>query len=395
MTLVEQHIIKKSDSRFEELDNLLFLSKNLYNAGLYITRQYYFEHKKFLNYQSLASIMVKEDNIDYRRLPAKVSQQTLKLIEQNFKSFFKHLKVKKKDEVIKIPNYLKKDTGRFVVTYTSQAISNKAIKSGILKLSKVESTFKTEKTDIQQVRIISKNNHIVVEVIYNVKNVEPLADNERYASIDLGLNNLGTVTSNVIKPFIINGKPLKSINQFYNKRVSNLKSKLKDGKKTSRRVKSLTDKRNNKIKDYLHKASTLLVNQLVSNDLNTLIIGNNKSWKQDINIGKRNNQNFVQIPHSTFIKMLEYKCKLRGINVLITEESYTSKCSFLDNEDIKKQKEYKGSRIKRGLFKSSKGILINADVNGSLNILKKVVGNFKYNPIEVCSTPAVITVKFN
>ena len=395
MTLVEQHIIKKSDSRFEELDNLLFLSKNLYNAGLYITRQYYFENKKFLNYQSLASIMVKEDNIDYRRLPAKVSQQTLKLIEQNFKSFFKHLKVKKKDEVIKIPNYLKKDTGRFVVTYTSQAISNKAIKSGILKLSKVESTFKTEKTDIQQVRIISKNNHIVVEVIYNVKNVEPLADNERYASIDLGLNNLGTVTSNVIKPFIINGKPLKSINQFYNKRVSNLKSKLKDGKKTSRRIKSLTDKRNNKIKDYLHKASTLLVNQLVSNDLNTLIIGNNKSWKQDINIGKRNNQNFVQIPHSTFIKMLEYKCKLRGINVLITEESYTSKCSFLDNEDIKKQKEYKGSRIKRGLFKSSKGILINADVNGSLNILKKVVGNFKYNPIEVCSTPAVITVKFN
>lgn len=395
MTLVEQHIIKKSDSRFEELDNLLFLSKNLYNAGLYITRQYYFEHKKFLNYQSLASIMVKEDNIDYRRLPAKVSQQTLKLIEQNFKSFFKHLKVKKKDEVVKIPNYLKKNTGRFVVTYTSQAISNKAIKSGILKLSKVEATFKTEKTDIQQVRIISKNNHIVVEVIYNVKNVEPLADNGRYASIDLGLNNLGTVTNNVIKPFIINGKPIKSINQFYNKRVSNLKSKLKDGKKTSRRIKSLTDKRNNKIKDYLHKASTLLVNQLVSNDLNTLIIGNNKGWKQDINIGKRNNQNFVQIPHSTFIKMLEYKCKLRGINVLITEESYTSKCSFLDNEDIKKQKEYKGSRIKRGLFKSSKGILINADVNGSLNILKKVIGNFKYNPIEVCSTPAVITVKFN
>jgi putative transposase len=395
MTLVEQHIIKKSDSRFKELDNLLFLSKNLYNAGLYITRQYYFEHKKFLNYQSLASIMVKENNVDYRQMPAKVSQQTLKLIEQNFKSFFKHLKVKKKDEVIKIPNYLKKDTGRFVVTYTSQAISSKEIKKGILKLSKVKSTFKTDKTDIQQVRLISKNNHIVVEVIYNVKGVEPLADNERYASMDLGLNNLGTVGSNVVKPFIINGKPLKSINQFYNKRVSNLKSKLTNGKKTSKRIKSLTDKRNNKIKDYLHKASTILVNQLVSNDLNTLIIGNNKGWKQDINIGKRNNQSFVQIPYSTFIKMIEYKCKLVGINVLITEESYTSKCSFLDSEDIKKQKEYKGKRIKRGLFKSSEGVLINADVNGSLNILRKVVGNFNYDPIEVCSTPAVITVKFN
>lgn len=395
MTLVEQHIIKKSDSRFKELDNLLFLSKNLYNAGLYITRQYYFEHKKFLNYQSLASIMVKENNVDYRQMPAKVSQQTLKLIEQNFKSFFKHLKVKKKDEVIKIPNYLKKDTGRFVVTYTSQAISSKEIKKGILKLSKVKSTFKTDKTDIQQVRLISKNNHIVVEVIYNVKDVEPLADNERYASMDLGLNNLGTVGSNVVKPFIINGKPLKSINQFYNKRVSNLKSKLTNGKKTSKMIKSLTDKRNNKIKDYLHKASTILVNQLVSNDLNTLIIGNNKGWKQDINIGKRNNQSFVQIPYSTFIKMIEYKCKLVGINVLITEESYTSKCSFLDSEDIKKQKEYKGKRIKRGLFKSSEGVLINADVNGSLNILRKVVGNFNYDPIEVCSTPAVITVKFN
>ena len=395
MTLVEQHIIKKSDSRFKELDNLLFLSKNLYNAGLYTTRQYYFEHKKFLNYQSLASIMVKENNVDYRQMPAKVSQQTLKLIEQNFKSFFKHFKVKKKDEVIKIPNYLKKDTGRFVVTYTSQAISSKEIKKGILKLSKVKSTFKTDKTDIQQVRLISKNNHIVVEVIYNVKDVEPLADNERYASMDLGLNNLGTVGSNVVKPFIINGKPLKSINQFYNKRVSNLKSKLTNGKKTSKRIKSLTDKRNNKIKDYLHKASTILVNQLVSNDLNTLIIGNNKGWKQDINIGKRNNQSFVQIPYSTFIKMIEYKCKLVGINVLITEESYTSKCSFLDSEDIKKQKEYKGKRIKRGLFKSSEGVLINADVNGSLNILRKVVGNFNYDPIEVCSTPAVITVKFN
>lgn len=395
MTLVEQHIIKKSDSRFKELDNLLFLSKNLYNAGLYTTRQYYFEHKKFLNYQSLASIMVKENNVDYRQMPAKVSQQTLKLIEQNFKSFFKHLKVKKKDEVIKIPNYLKKDTGRFVVTYTSQAISSKEIKKGILKLSKVKSTFKTDKTDIQQVRLISKNNHIVVEVIYNVKDVEPLADNERYASMDLGLNNLGTVGSNVVKPFIINGKPLKSINQFYNKRVSNLKSKLTNGKKTSKMIKSLTDKRNNKIKDYLHKASTILVNQLVSNDLNTLIIGNNKGWKQDINIGKRNNQSFVQIPYSTFIKMIEYKCKLVGINVLITDESYTSKCSFLDSEDIKKQKEYKGKRIKRGLFKSSEGVLINADVNGSLNILRKVVGNFNYDPIEVCSTPAVITVKFN
>ena len=395
MQLVEQQIVKKSDSRFEELDRLLFLSKNLYNAGLYKVRQHYFEHKKFLNYQSLASIMAKEDNIDYRQLPAKVSQQTLKLIEQNFKSFFNHLKVKKNGGVVRIPGYLNKGSGRFIVTYTSQAISSKSLKNGVIKLSKVDSKFYTDKKDIQQVRIVPKNNHIVLEVIYNVPEADSLSDNERYASIDLGLNNLATVTSNVVKPLIINGKPLKSINQYYNKKVSNLKSKLKNGKKSSNRIRSTTDRRSNKIKDYLHKSSTLLINHLVSNDLSTLIIGNNKGWKQDINIGKRNNQNFVNIPHSTLINMLIYKAKLKGINVILTEESYTSKCSFLDNEDIKKHDVYKGKRVKRGLFKSSNGTLINADVNGSLNILRKVVGNFNYDPIEVCSKPLVITIKLN
>lgn len=395
MILTEQHIIKKSDSRYNELDNLLFLSKNLYNAGLYTTRQYFFENKKFLNYQSLTSIMIKDNNIDYRRLPAKVSQQTLKLVEQNFKSFFNHLKVKKKNGIIKIPGYLKKNNGKFIVTYTNQAISKVELKNNIIKLSKVNATFKTFKTNIQQVRIVPKNNTIVIEVLYKVEDIESLSDNERYASIDLGLNNLATVSSNVIKPFIVNGKPLKSINQYYNKRVSKLKSKLKNGKKSSSRIKNITDKRGNKIKDYLHKASTIIVNQLVSNDINTLVIGNNKQWKQDINIGKRNNQNFVQIPHAIFIQMLEYKCKLKGINIVLTEESYTSKCSFLDDEEIGRHETYKGKRVKRGLFKSNKGILINADLNGSLNILRKVVGNFNYNPIEVCSTPVVITIKFN
>ena len=201
--------------------------------------------------------------------------------------------------------------------------------------------------------------------------------------------------SNVLKPILINGKPLKSINQYYNKKLANLKSKLRNEKKTSKRIKSLTNKRNNKVNDYLHKTSRLITNYLVSNNINTLVVGKNKEWKQDVNIGKKNNQNFVQIPHSRLIDMLLYKCKLRGINVIITEESYTSKCSFLDDEGIKKHKVYKGNRIKRGLFKSSEGVLINADVNGSLNILKKVVGKFNYNPIEVCSTPTVITVKFN
>ena len=208
----------------------------------------------------------------------------------------------------------------------------------------------------------------------------------------IGVNNLCAIGSNVLKPIIINGKPLKSINQYYNKKLAKLKSELKNEKKTSKRIKSLTNKRNNKVNDYLHKSSRLIVNYLVSNNINTLVIGKNKEWKQNAKIGKRNNQNFIQIPHTRFIEMLEYKCKLEGITVIVTEESYTSKCSFMDNEPIKKHTNYVGKRVKRGLFKSSKGILINADLNGSLNILKKVVGEFQY-PIEVCSTPLVLTIK--
>lgn len=397
MILAERHIIKKSDYRFEELQSICKLSKNLYNVALYNTRQYFFENNVFLSAFQLDAVLRKKEDVDYNALPQKVAQQTLKIVEQNFKSFFALLKLKNKGKYnskIKLPKYLDKN-GEYVTIYTNQAISKKSLKCGFIQLSKSSVKIKTNIKEVQQVRLIPKGSHIVVEVLYKVEDVESLADNERYASIDLGLNNLATVSSNVIKPFLINGKPLKSINQYYNKKLSNLKSKLRDGKKTSKRIKNLTDKRGNKIKDYLHKSSTILVNQLVSNDINTLVIGNNKCWKQDINIGKRNNQNFVQIPHAVFIKMLEYKCKLRGINVLLTEESYTSKCSFLDDEDIKKHTVYKGKRIKRGLFKSSEGVLINADVNGSLNILKKVVGKFNYNPIEVCSTPTVITVKFN
>lgn len=395
MILVEQHIIKKSDVRYEELDKLCMLSKNLYNTGLYYTRQYFFEHKKFLKYQALTSILSKADNVDYRELPAKVSQQTLKLLERNFKSFYVRLKNKKSDERVSIPKYMDKSKGRQVVTYTNQAISKIEILRGIVKLSMVKATVKTEKKNIQQVRVVPKNNTIVVEVLYKVGDRDLLPNNNRYAAIDLGLNNLATISSNVVKPAIINGKPVKSINQFFNKKRANLQSKLTNGINTIDKIRSLRDKRKNKINDYLHKASAIIVNHLVANDLNTLIIGNNKGWKQDINIGKRNNQNFVQVPHAVFVNMIEYKCKLRGINVVKTEESYTSKCSFLDNEPICKQQKYKGRRVKRGLFKSSDGRLINADVNGSLNILRKVVGNFNYDPIEVCSTPSVITVKYN
>ena len=393
MQLVEQHIIKKNDDRYKILDEVCFKSKNLYNAALYEIRQHFFNTKQFLNWFSIDKMFKEKKQDDYYNLPCKVSQQTLKLLNQNFKSFFSLLKKKNYTKKKSIPKYLDKSKGRFVAVYTNQAISKKELRNGIIQLSGTDFKIKTkvDGNSINQVRIVPKNSYYKVEVIYEVEEIEELEDNDKYAAIDLGVNNLSTVSFNESKPFIINGKPLKSINQFYNKRKAELQSKLSGNRKTSNKINSITRKRNNKIKNYLHKASRCIVNHLVSNNVNTLIIGKNDNWKQETNIGKKNNQNFVSIPHSQFVEMISYKCKLVGIAVMITEESYTSKCSFIDNEEIKHHENYKGKRLKRGLFRTNKGKLINADLNGSLNIMRKVIGEFQY-PIEVCSTPLVKTM---
>lgn len=213
------------------------------------------------------------------------------------------------------------------------------------------------------------------------------------AAIDGGLNNLSTVTfNNGTKPFIINGKPLKSMNQFYNKKKSILQSYIGDKRKTSKRIVKLSNRRNNKISDYLHKSSRLLVNQLVLNGVDTLIIGKNVNMKQDINIGKKNNQNFTNLPLFRFLDMVKYKSELEGIKVKFVEESYTSKCSFFDGEDVRKLENYKGQRIKRGLFKTGTGKLVNADVNGTYNIMKKAIPNLFIDGIEGLG---VVPVKFN
>ena len=393
MQLVEQHIIKKNDDRYKILDEVCFKSKNLYNAALYEIRQHFFNTKQFLNWFSIDKMFKEKKQDDYYSLPCKVSQQTLKLLNQNFKSFFSLLKKKNYTKKKSIPKYLDKSKGRFVTIYTNQAISKKELRNGIIQLSGTGFKIKTkvDGNSINQVRIVPKNSYYKVEVIYDVEEIEELEDNDIYAAIDLGVNNLATVSFNDSKPFIINGKPLKSINQFYNKRKAELQSKLSGNRKTSNKINSITRKRNNKIKNYLHKASRCIVNHLVSNNVNTLIIGKNDNWKQETNIGKKNNQNFVSIPHSQFVEMISYKCKLVGIAVMMTEESYTSKCSFIDNEEMKHHEAYKGKRIKRGLFRTNEGKLINADLNGSLNIMRKVIGEFQY-PIEVCSTPLVKTM---
>lgn len=381
MRLIEQHTIKPSSVYYNELYDLLHKCKNLYNKGLYVVRQHYFQYKddntvkyKYLNYYSLEKKLRAENDVDYRALPTPVAQQVLMMVDRNFKSFFNLLNKRNRgeySEFVRIPGYLNKN-GLFTAVFTTIAFSQKWIKQGIVKLPKQFSfTTRTNKQNIQQLRFVPKNGYIVLEIVYNKKEKDLMLDNGNYLGIDIGLDNLASCVSNTGSCFIINGRPLKSINQYYNKRLSYLKSKLKDNKHTSKQIRSLTNKRNNKIKDYLHKASRILVNHVVSNGINTIIIGHNKYWKQEINIGKRNNQNFVSIPFNMFISMVSYKATLEGINVKIVEESYTSKCSFLDNERICKHESYKGRRIKRGLFKTSFGKIINADINGAFNIIRK------------------------
>ena len=328
MYLVERHIIKNN----KELDELCFNSKNLYNKALYLVRQHYFKTKGYLNYYEVNRLMVDSKDEDYYALPTRVSNQTLMLLDKNFKSFFTLLKMKQSgnyDKSIRIPRYLDKD-GRYLAIFNKHAVSKVCLREGLIKLSKLSLEIPTKVTEsnLVEVRVLPRNNHHVVEVVYKVDEVKPKSDNGRYASIDLGLDNLATIGSNVVEPFIINGRPLKSINQYYNKEKARLQAHLKGNKKISKRIYSITNKRNNKVKDYLHKSSRKIVNFLVSNDISTLVIGYNEEWKQNINLGRTNNQSFTNIPFYTFINQLDYKCKLEGINVILTEESIHLSVAF-------------------------------------------------------------------
>ena len=386
MQLVERHIIKSTHKLFKECDQLAFKAKNLYNQALYRVRQHFFKTGDYLNYNAVQKQLQNEKQVDYIALPAKVSQQVLKNLDKNFLSFFRANKAYQKTPTKfkakpKIPKYKHKQKGRSLLTYTNQAVSKVSLKQGIIKLSKTNVKLKTKQKSVQQVRIVPKISHYVIEVIYN-QIEKPHIDNDKIAAIDVGLNNLATISFNFHQnPIIINGKPLKAINQFYNKKKAKFMAYVGD-KGTSRRIEKLTFKRNNKVDHYLHQSSRYIINQLVSLNVSTLVIGWNQGMKQAINIGKRNNQNFVAIPFAKFIHQLTYKAKLVGIKVIVREESYTSKCSFLDQEPIQKREIYQGRRVKRGLFKTAKYQYINADVNAAYNILSKEFPNAFADGIE-------------
>jgi putative transposase len=381
MHLVSKHIIDRNHWLYKRLDNLCFLSKNLFNYANYLIRQKFIISGEYLDYYKIQKLC--QGKTDYLALPAKVSQQVLLRLHESWKSFFAatkeyNLHPDKFKARPKIPRYKHKILGRNVLTYTVQAISKEWLKKGIINFSKTQIFLTTKVREINQVRIVPKTYHYSIKVVYEVKAVTGSSSGvEWIAGIDIGLNNLATITSNLkgFGPLIINGKPLKSINAYYHKKKAMLQSYLKGERQTLIKINYLTHKRNVKVDNYLHNASRFIINHLAANRIGTLVIGKNDNWKQGINLGKRNNQNFVAIPHARFIEMLTYKAQLAGIVVKVIEESYTSKCSFLDNEPCVKHLEYEGKRIKRGLFRAGDGRLINADVNGSTNIVKKAFPN--------------------
>jgi IS605 OrfB family transposase len=312
------------------------------------------------------------------------------ILDKNGKSFFEAVKAYKTDDSKftgrpKLPKYKDKAKGRNILIYTIQAISSKQLKKGIIKLSGTEILINTKVNPdrICQVRLVPKCDSYVIEVIYD----EPESTISNYilaASIDLGLNNLVALTSNQpgFIPLLINGRPLKSINQFYNKRKAHLQSQLKGSRKSSPRIQRLTRCRHQKVDNYLHHTSRLIVDYLVAKQIGTLVIGKNAQWKTEIDLGKQTNQNFVSIPHARLIEMLQYKARLVGVKVIVQEESYTSKSNFLNLDPIPvyghtgaDDMVFSGKRIKRGLYKTSVGQLINSDVNGAYNILRKAIPN--------------------
>jgi len=378
--LLTERIILKTNKQIpkQHLSYLCHIAKNLYNEANYQIRQNFLKKKTWIRYNELYQKIKSSEN--YKLLPAQTSQQILRFLDRNWKSFFRTLKVWKKDPEKfssrpRIPKYKRKD-GEFVVIFTNQQCK---IKNGWLHFPKKSrlSPIRTRITNhLHQVRIIPRGEKYVIEIIHEKEPIDLKLNGNRIVGIDLGLNNLVTVVNNAgLEPFIIKGGIVKSINQYYNKQLAKLRSiKSKQGYKfETKRIQRLTLKRNNKIMDVFHKISRKIIQYCIENDFGRIIIGYNQGWKQKIKMGRRTNQNFVQVPFLNLVKMIQYKALLVGMNVELVDESHTSKCSFLDGESIEHHEHYAGRRVKRGLFKTRSAKLINADVNGAYNIIKKAV----------------------
>jgi IS605 OrfB family transposase len=411
---VKQQVKRLSKEDYRTIRELCHIAKNLANEAIYNVRQYYFSEGEFLKYEKNYTLLKNSPN--YKALNSNMAQQILKEVDGSFKSFFSLLKLAKQGKYAfrdcRLPHYLPKDG------YTTLVIGFVRLKGNKLILPFSNSFKKTHKAveitippilldkKVKEIRIIpkAKARFFEIQYIYEAECVQRNLNTNNALALDLGINNLVTAVSSNGKSFIIDGKKLKSINQWFNKenaRLQSIKDKQHYGKKSTSRQKAIARNRNNKVNDYMNKAARKVINYCIANDMGTLVVGYNETFQRGGHIGKRNNQNFVNIPYGQLRSKLEYLCKMNGIIFVKQEESYTSKSSFWDRDDIPvynadnpREYQFSGKRIHRGQYKTASGKIINADVNGALNIMRKssvVDVNILYGRGEV-DTPVRIRI---
>lgn len=375
----------------EQLDALFKVSNNLWNQVLYVFRQRLDADGTWLWYNDMDKVMKRTLNLDgecnYRLLKAQCSQQILRIFDKSIKAYCKSIKDWKRHPekyraMPQMPRYRKRG-GMFNLFYTKQCAS---IKDGQIRLAKdlliaipQWEKYGEQVAKFNQIRLIPERDKVKVEIVYDKDLSVSDVDKSNFASIDLGIDNLATMVTSY-GCTIWSGKHLKSYNRHFNKKLARLQSvkDLQGIKRSTKRIIALYGKRDKHFEDVFHKVSRQIVDVLIEKKIGTLAVGYNVGWKQKADMGKRNNQKFVQLPFARLTSYLSYKCKLAGIDFIEHEESYTSKCDALALEDVCKHDSYLGKRVKRGLFRSSVGKIINADQNGALNILRKVVGDSEF-----------------
>ena len=388
---VKQQVKHLSKEDYKSIKELCHIAKNLANQAIYNVRQYYFAEGEYLNYEKNYALLKTSDN--YKLLNSNMAQQILKEVDGSFKSFFGLLKLAKKGKYsfrdCKLPKYLPKDGYTTLVIGFVRLNGNKLILPYSNSYSKthkrVEITIPPILLDkkVKEIRIIPKANARFFEIqyTYEAECIHRNLNTNNALALDLGVNNLVTAVSNSGKSFIIDGKKLKSINQWYNKqnaRLQSVKDKQHFGRKPTNRQRAICRARNNKVNDYMNKVARKIIDYCIKNDIGTLVVGYNETFQKSSYMGKQNNQSFVNIPYGQLRFKLEYLCELNGITYVKQEESYTSKASFWDkdnipvyNNDNPQSYVFSGKRIHRGMYQCANGKCLNADVNGALNIMRK------------------------
>ena len=388
---VKQQVKHLSKEDYKSLKELCHIAKNLTNEAIYNIRQYYITEGKFLKYEK--NYILLKSSLNYKALNSNMAQQILKEVDGSFKSFFGLLKLAKQGKYAfkdcKLPHYLPKDGYTTLVIGFVRLNGNKLIlpfSNGFRKTHKsVEITIPPVLFDkkVKEIRIIpkAKARFFEIQYIYEAECIRRNLNKSNALALDLGTNNLVTAVSNKGNSFIIDGRKLKSINQWFNKenaRLQSIKDKQHFGRKTTNRQKAIAKDRNNKVNDYMNKAARKVIDYCINNDIGTLVVGYNETFQRNAYMGKRNNQTFVNIPYGQLRDKLAYLCELNDIAFVKQEESYTSKASFWDkdtipvyNDDNPKEYQFSGKRIHRGQYKTKSGKTLNADVNGALNIMRK------------------------